>query len=161
VAPNIARAADDEYIQFSLLYCWRSYKTLVLVGPNVKSAGDCRAYWPCETADIRAILYFSPEFGRISFLCATRKERSAPETGLYACIFFAFGKKGYRSNPLRCCKTASLPFYSFEFLLRKTHESPQPASLPACLRQTPSIRHWRIAMKTAASMPQDGPRTGL
>jgi hypothetical protein len=31
-------------------------------------------------------------------------------TGLYACIFFASGKKGYRSNPLRCFKTASLPF---------------------------------------------------
>jgi hypothetical protein len=34
-----------------------------------------------------------------------------------------------------------------------------PASLPdfgigVCLRQTPSIRHWRIAMETAASMPQ-------
>jgi hypothetical protein len=37
-------------------------------------------------------------------------------TGLYACIFIASGKKGYRFNPLRCCKTASLPFYSFEFL---------------------------------------------
>jgi hypothetical protein len=27
--------------------------------------------------------------------------RSAPETGLSACIFFAFGKKGYRFYPLR------------------------------------------------------------
>jgi hypothetical protein len=27
--------------------------------------------------------------------------RKAPETGLYACIFFACGKKGYRFNPLR------------------------------------------------------------
>jgi hypothetical protein len=27
--------------------------------------------------------------------------REAPETGLYACIFFACGKKGYRFNPLR------------------------------------------------------------
>jgi hypothetical protein len=26
--------------------------------------------------------------------------------------------------------------------------------MPACLWQTPSIRHWRIAMETAASMPQ-------
>jgi hypothetical protein len=33
-------------------------------------------------------------------------------------------------------------------------QSSQPASLPACLRQTPSIRHRRIAMETAASMPQ-------
>jgi hypothetical protein len=40
-------------------------------------------------------------FGRISFLCAVRKERSAPETGLSACIFFACGKKGYRFYPLR------------------------------------------------------------
>jgi hypothetical protein len=27
--------------------------------------------------------------------------RSAPETGLSACIFFACGKKGYRFYPLR------------------------------------------------------------
>jgi hypothetical protein len=43
----------------------------------------------------------------------------AAGTGLYACIFFACGKKGYRFNPLRYCKTASLPFYSFEFLQGK------------------------------------------
>jgi hypothetical protein len=40
-------------------------------------------------------------------------------TGLYACIFFACGKKGYRFNPLRSGKTASLPFYRFEFLRNK------------------------------------------
>jgi hypothetical protein len=42
-----------------------------------------------------------------------------PGTGLYACIFFACGKKGYRFYPLRCGKTASLPFYRFEFLRGK------------------------------------------
>jgi hypothetical protein len=42
-----------------------------------------------------------------------------PGTGLYACIFFACGTKGYRVNPVRCCKTASMPFYSFEFLQGK------------------------------------------
>jgi hypothetical protein len=31
--------------------------------------------------------------------------RSAPETGLSACIFFACGKKGYRFYPLRGPKT--------------------------------------------------------
>jgi hypothetical protein len=30
-------------------------------------------------------------------------------TGLYACIFFASGKKGYRSNPLRVPKSGVLP----------------------------------------------------
>ncbi|MDR1352762.1 MAG: hypothetical protein LBK05_05705 [Treponema sp.] len=107
-------------------------------------------------------------------------------TGLYACIFFAPGKKGYRSNPLRVPKIAihgdfwhrSLPmansispplaesnknsaihgahpcrFTALSFCSAKTHESSQPASLPARLRQTPSIRQWRIAMETAASMP--------
>jgi hypothetical protein len=27
--------------------------------------------------------------------------QDGPRTGLYACIFFASGKKGYRFNPLR------------------------------------------------------------
>jgi hypothetical protein len=45
--------------------------------------------------------------------------QDGPRTGLSACIFFACGKKGYRFNPLRCCKTASMPFYSFEFLRGK------------------------------------------
>jgi hypothetical protein len=31
--------------------------------------------------------------------------QDGPRTGLYACIFFAFGKKGYRSNPLRVPKS--------------------------------------------------------
>jgi hypothetical protein len=79
--------------------------------------------------------------------CFGRIPRLRRGTGLYACIFFASGKKGYRFNPLRCCKTASMPFYSFEFLRAKTHESSQPASLPACLWQTPSIRRRRIAME--------------
>jgi hypothetical protein len=42
-----------------------------------------------------------------------RKERSAPETGLSACIFFAAGKKGYRFYPLREPK----PLHGFGFLL--------------------------------------------
>jgi hypothetical protein len=45
--------------------------------------------------------------------------QAGARTGLSACIFFARGKKGYRSNPLRCGKTASLPFYRFEFLRGK------------------------------------------
>jgi hypothetical protein len=40
---------------------------------------------------------------------------SGPRTGLYACIFFARGKKGYRFNPLRCwrpfCRFRGYVFY--------------------------------------------------
>jgi hypothetical protein len=74
--------------------------------------------------------------------------RSAPETGLYACIFFAYGKKGYRFNPLRCCKTASLPAClrqtpflereAWSFAMQNSEvicKANYPASLPACLRQ--------------------------
>jgi hypothetical protein len=53
-----------------------------------------------------------------------------PGTGLSACIFFASGKKGYRFNPLRCYKTASLPFYSFEFLRGKNSQI-AAAGIPA------------------------------
>jgi hypothetical protein len=47
-------------------------------------------------------------------------------------------KKGYRFNPLRVPKSGVLPDFG----------------IGVCLRQTPSIRRWRIAMETAASMPQ-------
>jgi hypothetical protein len=59
-------------------------------------------------------------------------------TGLSACIFFASGKKGYRFNPLRVPKSGVLPDFG----------------IGVCLQQTPSIRRRRIAMETAASMPQ-------
>ncbi|MDR1129328.1 MAG: hypothetical protein LBL20_08460 [Treponema sp.] len=45
--------------------------------------------------------------------------RLRSRTGLSACIFFASSKKGYRFNPLRGWKTASVPFSGFEFLLGK------------------------------------------
>jgi hypothetical protein len=45
--------------------------------------------------------------------------------------------KGYRFNPLRVPKSGVLPDFG----------------IGVCLRQTPSIRRWRIAMETAASMP--------
>jgi hypothetical protein len=35
------------------------------------------------------------------FLFWAHFRREAPETGLSACIFFAYGKKGYRFYPLR------------------------------------------------------------
>jgi hypothetical protein len=35
--------------------------------------------------------------------------QDGPRTGLYACIFFACGKKGYHSNPLRVPKSGVLP----------------------------------------------------
>jgi hypothetical protein len=44
--------------------------------------------------------------------------------GLSACIFFACGKKGYRCNPLRCSKTASVPFLSCKFFAsQKTYKT--------------------------------------
>jgi hypothetical protein len=37
----------------------------------------------------------------VGFILWAHFRRFAPETGLSACIFFACGKKGYRSYPLR------------------------------------------------------------
>jgi hypothetical protein len=57
---------------------------------------------------------------------------AAQKTGLSACIFFAYGKKGYRFYPLRCLKTASVPFLSCEFLRSKNswmYHSRPPAGL--------------------------------
>jgi hypothetical protein len=55
----------------------------------------------------RAVENFSGYSGRIPGQPALRAGR--PGTGLSACIFFASGKKGYRFNPLRCCR----PFCKF------------------------------------------------
>jgi hypothetical protein len=61
-----------------------------------------------------------------------------------------------RAPPIPCAAVKRHPcrFTALSFCGAKTRESPQPASLPARLRQTPSIRRWRIAMETVASMPQ-------
>jgi hypothetical protein len=61
-------------------------------------------------------------FGRILPLCG--------RTGLSACIFFACGKKVYRSYPLRGSKMASMPFLSFRFLQNKNRRI-YPAGLHA------------------------------
>jgi hypothetical protein len=70
--------------------------------------------------------------------------------------FLPAAKKDTASIPCAAVKRPPCRFTALSFCGAKTHEFPQPASLPACLRQTPSIRHWQIAMETAASMPQDG-----
>jgi hypothetical protein len=76
----------------------------------------------CPSPDDRPrIIYakFSAFFVIFLFRAWAHPRAYGARTGLYACIFFARGKKGYRFNPLRCCKTASMPFYSYEFLRGK------------------------------------------
>ncbi|MDR1352385.1 MAG: hypothetical protein LBK05_03790 [Treponema sp.] len=67
-------------------------------------------------------------YGRIPGQPALKAGR--PGTGLYACIFFARGKKGYRFNPLRGCR----PFckflgYVFYRKVEKVKEGPVTSEL--------------------------------
>jgi hypothetical protein len=74
---------------------------------------------------------------------SARLQRTDRALRLY--LFLPAAKKGYRFNPLRVPKSGILPDFG----------------IGVCLRQTPSIRRWRIAMETAASMPPAAPKSGL
>jgi hypothetical protein len=85
---------------------------------------------------------------------------AAQKTGLSACIFSAFGGKGYRFYPLRgrtpaefaYQKMASLPFLSCKFFaLQKTHGTIVAGPPPEfeALPQTPALPVYSLKRRQA------------
>jgi hypothetical protein len=110
-----------------------------------------RTFWAREACRLTVFCFF--ESGRIR-APACPQGRTARGPGFTLVSFLPPAKKDTASIPCAAVKRHPCRFTALSFCGAKTHKSPQPASMPACLRQTPSIRRWRIAMETAASMPQ-------